>query len=1605
MRDAMQHGSPSAGCVAASGVLRAEFERYRRLGDPTVSVVITCHNYGHFLADCIESVLAQTRRAEQVLIVDDGSTDHSPGVAEHYRDSIDYIRTENRGQGAAFNRGFAAATGDLILFLDADDLLKPEALETAIYHWHDDLTVLTFGLEKIDDAGRSLGLHDASLAARAGDNRPDLLATGTFAFPPTSGNLFSRQMLARVMPMPEARWRISADCFLIRAAALLGRAGHVPRVLGEYRVHGSNNYARSAPGIQDHAVERQNAADIADALDALATHEGVSAGTPEEAEDLAAALRWQAASIRTRSRGARVLTGFPTRSSFLEPRWPAHVPFGERIDLLSEVSHRAAIVQQLAPDGLGAACRPRALFFAVDPARETLIVRAELRLLEEIEEPVLVEVWSDGTAIWSGRVSGTGEIAFPLQRDPWAARRRVSLRLNGDNAVVFAALSITPAGELGAAPRLPEGRLARLRFEDWPGLSPLEWAEAEDHVLLAGSEGKLRFSAHLAHGGRLQLSIAAATVPGFLRILHKDRPIFAGDVTGPGVLLIEIPPSEERSAHALKVAFWPEDHSRGGGLALDGIGFASWNGVDGAEDAQPVNPCEIIDFNISPHAVRLLAGGWVKGIASGARNDAAEAMLRLAVAGAREHCRLKLSLSPLLPPVPGRRHVLGISMGGAVLSALVLEGPGEVEFELPALPPDGLVELGFHSVFVREDGAEAVEPETAPFELSTLQVIAKPDIQPGRLRWAPRPKRVVFRQLIDDISAALAEIDAEDDPDVSALCALREKVLEMFSHHDPAALMMIAASRNGIATLDALGAAGSALRPSETERRLEETIGALDAGQPGVSLRQALADLVTRPAYRSAVFRNPAALPAPLYWRPDAVAAYMARAPLLNSEEEQANYADWLREVYDGICVALATEQTTSAIFKLCHGVLCGLRSARVIFGAGNLAPLIRARSRAIERGLIASGADLAYQAPSRQGGPRRLRVGVLVRDIRANPEGWALLGMWAGVDRARIEPLLIAMDQTAQTAYPGDRFETTLVLSGLTVTEAVQRIRDLDLDLLITGCYVFDWEKTALILAHRLARVQVWHGAVCPTTGGFRSFDVALTHRATEPKDAQVQYTETVAWLGGPVQCAYDLPVAPPAADVRRDLGLSGDAVMLVSGALTHKITDTLLSAWAEILARAPKAALVLYPFASNWSMAFDEQAFRDRWIAALDQKGVVGDRTVVLPTQTTERVHQIVGAADVYLDSFPYTGATTVCEALSQGVPVLTCAGGALRQLTGASWVNAYGLKNLVARSPRSYVSKAVRLATDPDASRRERETLRAFLDSGARPHCDPEFGQALSDALCAIAEVWGPATPPSETARQARTVAPNAAARRVTAPMVRFAILAEPRTGSTLLCNLLNLTPGVLCHFELFHEEMIQFRRNTVKEVEALAERNADPVGFLRRVYAKADAAGRAAMGFKHFSHLSCDVTEALIRDPDIRLIRLGRSNLLAQFSSERISKATDKWASLKGEATEHVRTHFDPAEFERWEAYIRRKAREGTEMLAKSGREALFLDYTTILDSETPARLSRLLGIRIAESREFDIQRQNPVSILDRFTNPDEVSRYLADRNLSHWAERG
>lgn len=120
-----------------------------------MSVVIPTYNYGRFLSRALDSVLAQTERADEIIVVDDGSTDDTRHVLARYANHVHAIHQENRGLSAARNAGIARSGGDLVAFLDSDDTWHPRKLELQLDLWrrYPDSGAIGCGVQVVDSGG------------------------------------------------------------------------------------------------------------------------------------------------------------------------------------------------------------------------------------------------------------------------------------------------------------------------------------------------------------------------------------------------------------------------------------------------------------------------------------------------------------------------------------------------------------------------------------------------------------------------------------------------------------------------------------------------------------------------------------------------------------------------------------------------------------------------------------------------------------------------------------------------------------------------------------------------------------------------------------------------------------------------------------------------------------------------------------------------------------------------------------------------------------------------------------------------------------------------------------------------------------------------------------------------------------------------------------------------------------------------------------------------------------------------------------------------------------------------------------------------------------
>jgi glycosyltransferase involved in cell wall biosynthesis len=216
--------------------------------EPLVSVLMSNYNYGKYIGEAIESVIAQEYRHFELIVCDDGSTDNSCAIVSRYRDMdarITLLRKANGGQASGYNAGFAMSKGAILCFLDADDVYLPGKLARVVAAFRVDSQAGFVGhrLLRVDERRKPIGISPLLAKMPSGWQGEYMLGNAGFLeyLAPGGGLCLRREIAEHIFPLPEkgllSRY---GDAPLMRLAPLMTRLAVVDDALAEWRCHGSN---------------------------------------------------------------------------------------------------------------------------------------------------------------------------------------------------------------------------------------------------------------------------------------------------------------------------------------------------------------------------------------------------------------------------------------------------------------------------------------------------------------------------------------------------------------------------------------------------------------------------------------------------------------------------------------------------------------------------------------------------------------------------------------------------------------------------------------------------------------------------------------------------------------------------------------------------------------------------------------------------------------------------------------------------------------------------------------------------------------------------------------------------------------------------------------------------------------------------------------------------------------------------------------------------------------------------------------------------------------------------------------------------------------------
>jgi predicted O-linked N-acetylglucosamine transferase (SPINDLY family) len=465
--------------------------------------------------------------------------------------------------------------------------------------------------------------------------------------------------------------------------------------------------------------------------------------------------------------------------------------------------------------------------------------------------------------------------------------------------------------------------------------------------------------------------------------------------------------------------------------------------------------------------------------------------------------------------------------------------------------------------------------------------------------------------------------------------------------------------------------------------------------------------------------------------------AYMLQTPaVLHGHGQAEKLVRFMEDWFGYLLRQIETNPCSKAWQDVARYAVC-TQFLKSYFTMANLRKLMTTRARILEYALAAEGSVLDFQfSPAGRSG--RLRVGVLAIHFGPSPETRATLPAYLYLDRGRFELILLSI---LETKHPVEKFcaaqANRFMVLPPELAQRVSAIRALDLDILLIGTNVTAANNDITDLAvHRLARVQVAGISSCVTTG-MRNVDWHLSGTYVEPiQEVQSHYTERLLLIDGTGHC-YDFAgeaagaQGPPPS--REELGIPKDAIVFVSGANGYKVIPELQDVWTQILAAVPHSRLLLHPVNPYWGFQQAVQAFLQRMKQALARHGVEAQRLLAFePTPTRQQTIQRSRLADIYLDSFPYSGASTLLDGLLLGLPPVVMNGCHFRSLMGAGFMRELQMQELIADNAQSYIQLAVKLATDATYRASIGQRISTAMSAGPRFLDARDYARQIGDAL---------------------------------------------------------------------------------------------------------------------------------------------------------------------------------------------------------------------------------------------------------------------------------
>lgn len=355
------------------------------------------------------------------------------------------------------------------------------------------------------------------------------------------------------------------------------------------------------------------------------------------------------------------------------------------------------------------------------------------------------------------------------------------------------------------------------------------------------------------------------------------------------------------------------------------------------------------------------------------------------------------------------------------------------------------------------------------------------------------------------------------------------------------------------------------------------------------------------------------------------------------------------------------------------------------------------------------------------------LRVGLVSGDFKAHPVGYFLESIITQLNTANIALIAYSTHshEDALTARLKPYFHQWFTIYALNDKQTAQQIHADNIHILIDLSGYTSGNRLP-VFTWRPAPVQIsWLGYFAST--GLQCMDYFLADPISAPKSVSSQFTEKVWHLPHTRLC-----FTPPAADIAQELTSlpANKNGFITFGCFQNldKLSDSIMMLWGEILENCPNSKLMLK------NMALKDTEAKQTLISRFETLNIPIERVILEEGSSRELYLAAYGNVDFMLDTFPFPGGTTTCEALWMGVPTLTLTGNTLLERQGMAILNCVGLTDWIANDGTDYIQKAIYFANNTHLLCQIRANLRQTMATS--PLVDAaQFALDFEQALLAM------------------------------------------------------------------------------------------------------------------------------------------------------------------------------------------------------------------------------------------------------------------------------